>query len=161
MKILRRRRRLDDLNIVLRRQREKSFEPRAGMFRSHAFKSVRQQQHESRQPLPLGFRARKKLVNDDLRGVHKVAELRFPKHERFRAIKAVTVFKTERAGFAKQTVVNFDGCLLRREMLQRYEWMSVLLVMQNRVPLAERSPARVLSSKSDANASSGMGIPPV
>ncbi len=81
MKILRGRGRLDDLDVVLRREREKSFEPRAGMFRPHALESVRQQQHESRQPPPFVFRAGDELINDDLRGVHEIAELRFPNHK--------------------------------------------------------------------------------
>ena len=152
MKILRGRRRLDDLNVVLRREREKSFQPRAGMFRPHALKSVRQQQHESRQPTPFGFRAGDELINDDLRGVHEIAELCLPKHERFRAIKAVTIFKTERAGFAERAVENFHGRLFGREMLQRHERMSVLLIVKNRVALAECAASGVLPGQANPHA---------
>src|SRR5919109_729024 len=76
VEILRGRGGLDDLHVVLRREGEKPFQPRAGMFRSKALEPMRQQQHEAGQPTPFVFRAADELVENDLRGIDKIAELR-------------------------------------------------------------------------------------
>src|SRR6185437_12344495 len=145
MKQLRWCRRLRDLDIVLSREREKSFEPRAGMFRTHAFKSVRQQHDQTGQPVPFVFRAHNKLVEDDLRDVDEIAELRFPQNQTVRPIETVTVFKTERGVFAKRAVDDFHRRLFGGQMLQRRKRISIFVIVKNRVPMTERAARRVLS----------------
>src|SRR5437016_36091 len=109
MKILRGCRRLNDLNVVLRREGEESFQPRARMLGPHALKAMRQQQYQSGQPPPFIFRAADKLVEDDLCRIDEITELRLPNHQTIRAIEAVAIFETKRARFAKRAIVDFDG----------------------------------------------------
>ena len=78
MEILRGRRRITNLEIVLRAKLEITLEARARMFRSLAFVTMRQQHHEPRRLLPLVFRSRDVLIDDRLRAVAEVAKLRFP-----------------------------------------------------------------------------------
>ncbi len=58
------------------------------MLRALAFVAVRQQQRDAGQQAPLGFAGGDELVDDDLRAVGEVAELRFPQHERFGEVAA-------------------------------------------------------------------------
>lgn len=50
----------------------------------HALHAVRLQQHDTGLPHPLGLPARDELVDDALRHVVEVAELRLPQHQRVR-----------------------------------------------------------------------------
>jgi hypothetical protein len=56
--------------------------------------SSRQQHHQTRQLPPFVFRARDELVDDHLRHVHEIAELRLPDHQSVRIIEAVAIFKS-------------------------------------------------------------------
>ncbi len=116
MKILRGRGGLDDLNVVLGCERKnlsrRALECSVPCLQIRAATITRVPTVAA-----IAFRAGDELVNDDLRGIRKITELRFPKRQRFRAIEAVTIFKTEGAGFAKRAVDNFHGRLFGREML--------------------------------------------
>ena len=48
------------------------------------------------------------LVDDDLRAVREVAELRLPHAEQIGIIQRVAVVETEHAGLAEQRVVNAE-----------------------------------------------------
>ena len=120
MEVLRRRCQIADLDIVLGAGLEKTLEPRAGMFRPLPFVAVRQQKHDPARPLPLRFRRHDELVDDDLRAVREIAELRFPQAEHVRKIERVTVIEPENGGFGEQAVVNTNARLLGREMEQRH-----------------------------------------
>ncbi len=52
------------------------------------FVAVRQQQHDAAAPLPLRLRGRDELVDDHLRTVREVAELRLPQDELVRVGQA-------------------------------------------------------------------------
>ena len=111
VKILRGSREVADLDIVLGAGLEKALEPRAGMLRPLAFVAVRQQQHDAARPLPFRFRRDDELIDDDLRAVRKIAELRFPEAEHVRIIERVTVIEPEHRGLGEQAVVNADARL--------------------------------------------------
>ena len=64
VKILRGRRRINDLHVVLRAQRQKTFQTRAAVFGSLPFESVRQQEDNAAQPIPLVFGAGDELVDE-------------------------------------------------------------------------------------------------
>ena len=68
------------------------------MLRTHALETVRQEQDEPREPFPLVLRTHDELIDDHLRGVHEVAELRLPQHEPVRIIEAIAPFETEHGG---------------------------------------------------------------
>ena len=79
MEVLCRSRGLAHLHVVARAELQIAFDARAGVFRPLAFVAVRQQQHESGEQVPLVFASDDELVDDDLRAVGEVAELRFPR----------------------------------------------------------------------------------
>src|ERR1043166_4531669 len=141
---------IDDLDIVLRGQSQETFEPRAGVFGTLSFKSVRQQQHNPAQSPPLVFRAGDELVDDDLRRIPEVAELRFPTHQSVWPIQAVAVFESQHSCLGKRAVQDFDRRLIRGKVLQRRVGLASSVVMQHRVPLAESPASRDLSRQADA-----------
>src|SRR6266540_82718 len=101
MEDLRRRCRIGDLNIILGGQLKEAFEARARMFRTLAFKSMWQVQHETTQPMPFVFRARYELVDDNLRDIAEIAELRLPNCQRVRIIQTVAILKSQNADLRK------------------------------------------------------------
>jgi len=72
-----------------------AFEARRGVLRPLAFVAMRQQQHEAAHAQPFRFARRQELVDDDLRAIGEIAELRLPQHQRHRVGKAVAVFETD------------------------------------------------------------------
>ena len=97
MEILRRGRGLADLHIVAGAQLQIALDAGAGVFRPLAFVTVRQQHHQSGQQAPLVFAGSYELVDDDLRAVGEIAELRLPHHQRLGIVAAVAVLKTQHA----------------------------------------------------------------
>ena len=65
------------------------------MLRPLAFVAVRQQHGEAAVASPFGFAGGDELVNQHLRAVGKVAELRFPDGQPQRLGGGVAVFKAE------------------------------------------------------------------
>src|SRR5579884_2028148 len=65
VKILRGGGRIRDLHVMLGSERKKAFQARTGMFRSSAFKTVREQKHQPGKPPPFVFRAGNELINYD------------------------------------------------------------------------------------------------
>src|SRR5581483_4714651 len=73
--------RVADLDVVLGAELEPALEPRARVLRPLPLVAVREQHDEPAHPLPLRLRARDELVDDHLRAVREVAELRLPHDE--------------------------------------------------------------------------------
>ncbi len=115
VKILRRIRRLADLEIVARRELQKPFDARARVFGTLALVAVRQQQNHARKQIPFVFPSADELIDHCLRHIDEIAELRLPEDERFWIIAAVTVFESEHAGFGKRGIVNFAARLSREK----------------------------------------------
>src|SRR5688572_31858087 len=115
------------------------------MFRSPSFERMGQQHHHTAQPAPLVFSARDELIDDDLCGVGEISILRFPDHEAIRTIQAVSVFEAENAGLRQWTVADLDGSLVRRDVLKGDVTLVGFNVVQNSVPLAERSSFGILA----------------
>ena len=65
------------------------------MLRPLALIAVRQQEHETRHAQPFALAGGDELVDDDLRAVGEVAELRLPQHERVGLGEAVAIFEAE------------------------------------------------------------------
>src|SRR6056297_3806190 len=70
-------RRVRHLHVGLGAQLEEPLEPGRGVLRTLALEPVGQQHRETGEPAPLVLAAGDELVDDHLRGVHEVAELRF------------------------------------------------------------------------------------
>ena len=69
------------------------------MFRSLAFIAMRQKQEQTRHAKPFPLAAGKELIDDHLRAVGEIAELRFPKHESIRFGKAIAIFEPQHGFF--------------------------------------------------------------
>ena len=63
-------------------------------------------------PLPFRFRRDDELIDDDLRAVRKIAELRFPEAKHVRIIERITVIEPEDRGFGEKAVVNANARLI-------------------------------------------------
>ena len=81
VEIIGRRRAVGDLQIVLGAQLQIALEPRRAMLRPLPFEAVRKQHDEAAGAQPLGFAGGDELVDDALRAIGEVAELRFPQHQ--------------------------------------------------------------------------------
>jgi len=84
VEVVRRRRAVGDLHVVFGGHLQETLETRRGMFRSLALIAVRQQADEAGHSQPLAFARRDELVEQHLRAVGEVAELRFPHRQRIR-----------------------------------------------------------------------------
>src|SRR5260370_5080182 len=144
VEILRGGRGLADLHVVFRGELHEELHARAGVLRSLAFVAVRQEHHDTRWKVPLVLARADELVDDHLRTVGEIAELRFPQNERLGIVAAETVFETEAAGLRKRRVVNLAESLLLGKMREREGVVLRLSVDQNRVALAERAALRIL-----------------
>ena len=69
----------------------------AGVFRPLAFVAVRQQHDQPGEQAPLVLAGDDELIDDDLRAVGEVAELRLPQHQRFGIVAAVAVLEAQHA----------------------------------------------------------------
>src|ERR1700680_4453315 len=78
VKILRGGGRLADLHVFFAGELHEALDPRAGMLRSLAFIAVREKHYQAGRKIPFVFTGADELVDDDLRAVCEVAELRFP-----------------------------------------------------------------------------------
>ena len=136
---------LRDLDVVLRGELDEALDAGAGVFRALAFVAVGQQHDDAGEQIPLGFAGADELVDDGLRDVDEVAELRFPEDERFGIVAAVAVFEAEDAGFGESGVVDFAAGLVGRDVFQRDVFVFVLDVDEDGVALVEGAAAGVLS----------------
>ena len=114
MEVLRCGGRLADLDVVVRGELQIALDAGARMLRALAFIAMRQQHDHAGQQSPLVFAGRDELVDDNLRAVGKVAELRLPQHQRLGIVAAVAVLEAKHAGFRKHRVVNLKPRLVRR-----------------------------------------------
>src|SRR6476469_10287811 len=107
MEILRRRGWITNLKIVLGAELQETLKPRAGVFGALAFVAVRQKQGQARRLPPLVFRGGNVLINNGLRSVYKIAELRFPHYQGIARHDRIAIFETEHAFLGKRTIKDF------------------------------------------------------
>src|SRR4029079_18020519 len=99
MKVLRWAGRIDDLNIVLRGQGQKTFHPRARMLRTLPFKTMWQQHNQTAQAQPLVFRAGDELVDNHLGCIEEITKLSLPSDETFGIVQAITILEPKNTRF--------------------------------------------------------------
>src|ERR1700721_2081999 len=93
VEILRGRGGLANLQIVFGSQLHVALDAGAGMLGALAFVAVGEQKHEASRKIPLVFTGAEELVDDYLRAVGKISELRFPQNQRFRIVATESVFE--------------------------------------------------------------------
>ena len=84
MKMLRGSGGVDHLHVVVGAEGEESLQSGAGMLGSGPLVAVGEEAGQSRESFPFGFGGGDELVEDDLRAVGKVTELRLPDHQHVR-----------------------------------------------------------------------------
>src|SRR5262245_49177437 len=152
VKIIRGRGAVRDLPVVLGAELEIALEPRRGMFRPLALIAMRQQEDEPRHAEPFALARGNELIDDDLRAVGEIAELRFPQHERVRLGEAVPVLEAEHGLFRQHRVDDFERRLAFGQVLERGVFLLVLLVHQHGMALGEGAALGVLAREPDAEA---------
>src|SRR5215471_20199172 len=84
-----------DPDVLLRRRLQEPLEPGARVLRPVALVAVRQEQREPESLTPLRQAGDDELVEDDLRAVDEVAELRLPEDERLGSGDRVAVLEAD------------------------------------------------------------------
>src|SRR5262249_50160557 len=89
------------------------------------------------------------LIDNHLRGIHKVSELRLPQDERTTRSDAVTVFEAESTRFGKRAVVDLEARFVSGDRCKGSPFGSGLGVHERGMSMAEGSTNRVLTGDSD------------
>src|SRR5690606_30940983 len=99
------------------------------------------------------------LINDDLRAVDEIAELRLPLAEHLRVIERVAVVEAEYGGLGQQRVVHAEFRLAGRDTFEGHVTFARLRIIEHRVALAERAAAAILAAEPDRRALDQQGAP--
>src|SRR6202790_1046519 len=138
---------LANLHVVFRGELHEALEPRAGMLRALAFIAVRQEQYDAGGQIPFVFTGADELVDDHLRAVGEIAELRLPQNERFRIVAAEPILETDAASLREGGIVNLAKRLLARQVRKRDVVVLGFRINQDGVALIEGGAFRVLPSE--------------
>ena len=118
------------------------------MLRALSLVAVRQQQHQPAQSAPLHFAGGNELVYHHLRAVGKIAELRFPQHQRIWLGGGVAIFKTQHRFFGQQGIdhhkVSLVGCKMLQWGINAFVPFHAILVMPGGMAMEERSAPGIL-----------------
>src|SRR5438309_3233056 len=152
VEVLRRRGQVADLHVVLGAELEEALEARARVLGALALVAVREEQHEAAHALPLRLRAGEELVDDHLRAVDEVAELRLPEDQPARVGEAHAELEAEHGVLGQHAVDDAEGRLVAPDVV---EWDVLVVgvdVVEDGVALAEGAAARVLPAHADRDA---------
>ena len=108
-----------NLHVLLSAKLQITFQTRGGVLRTLTFVAVRQQHHQTTHTAPFLLAGRDELVDNHLRTVGEVAELRFPDGQRARFCRGITVFKRQYRFFRQYGVPYAERALTVMHMLQR------------------------------------------
>ena len=122
VEIVGRRGRHDHLPVVLGGELQVALEPRRAVLRPLPLVAVRQQHHQAVHAQPLALARADELVDDDLRAVGEVAELRFPQHQRIGLGRGVAVLEAQHARLGQRAVDHLEaapglGDVIERDVL--------------------------------------------
>mmetsp|Transcript_33147 Transcript_33147/g.28042 ORF Transcript_33147/g.28042 Transcript_33147/m.28042 type:complete len:365 (+) Transcript_33147:972-2066(+) len=112
---------------------EEALKTRRGVLRTLPFIAVRQQQNEARLAQPLLFAGRDKLIDDHLRRVGEIAELRLPQNEGIGVLEGVAELEAQHAVLGEIRVEYCEGRLGIAEVLERDVFALILLIVQDGV----------------------------
>ena len=132
------------------RELEEPLEPRARVLGPVALVAVRQEQGQTRRLPPLRAAGDDELVDDDLRPVDEVAELRLPEDERVRRGDRVAVLEAESRVLGERRVVDLErGVRAARDAGSARTVSPVCGVVEDEVPVRERAALGVLAGEPD------------
>ncbi|MCY1238751.1 hypothetical protein D9M72_515080 [compost metagenome] len=131
---------------------QEALDPCGRVVRTLAFVAVGQHEHQGGTLAPLLLGRGDELIDDGLRAVDEVAELRFPQHQCIGALHGVSVFEAHRSVFGQQGVVDPQLGLVIGEVAQGQPFIAVGAVVEHGVALHEGSAAGILACEPDRNA---------
>src|SRR5947209_5620543 len=152
VEVLRRRGQVADLHVVLGAELEEALEARARVLGALALVAVREEQHEAAHALPLRLRAGEELVDDHLRAVDEVAELRLPEDQPAGVGEAHAELEAEYGVLGQHAVDDAEGRLVAPDVVERNVPVAGLDVVEDGVALAEGAAAGVLPAHPDRDA---------
>ena len=152
VEVLRRRGQVADLHVVLGAELEEALEARARVLGALALVAVREEQHEAAHALPLRLRAGEELVDDHLRAVDEVAELRLPDDQPARVGEAHAELEAEDGVLGQHAVDDAERHLVAPDVVERDVAVAGLDVVEDGVALAEGAAAGVLPAHADRDA---------
>ena len=121
------------------------------MFRALSFEAVREEHREATEPVPFVFRGRNELIDDDLRDIDEVTELRLPAHERIWRVERVAELETEHAHLRQRAVVDLEPCLVVAQVREARVPAARVLVVDHRVTVTEGAASHVLPGQPASN----------
>ncbi len=142
----------DHPDVALRREVEEPSHAGAGVLRPLALVAMGQQQGQPGGQPPLGQSRRDELVDDDLGGVHEIAELGLPQHQRLGRCHAVAVLEAQGRQLGERAVVQLHRGQRPGQVSNRRDGGPGLDVVQHQVTLAEGTALGVLAGKADRHA---------
>ena len=152
VEVIRRRRAIGDLHVVFGAHLQEALEPRGGMLRALPFIAVRQQADEAGHAQPFALGRRDELIEQHLRAVGEIAELRFPERQRIRLGGRIAVFVAEHGLFREHRIEDFVAPLLLADVIERGVARFGFLIEQHRMALREGAAFAVLSGQPHAMA---------
>ena len=118
------------------------------MLRPLPLVAVRKEHHQPARAQPFGLARGDELVDDHLRAVGEVAELRLPQHQRARIGERKAKFEAEYAKLGKRRVADLEAAAV--DVAERNELLAGLLVDPDGVAVAEGAAPAVLAGQADA-----------
>src|SRR3982751_1611636 len=146
MEILGRSSAVANLNISLGAKLQKTLHAPTGMLRTLPFESVRQQENQATWLIPLYFGGNDELIDDNLRAIHEIAELRFPHDQGQRIGHAVTKLEAHDGVLAQQAIDSFESHLIRDKMLERNVGFTGFVIREFKMPLSKCAARNVLAA---------------
>ena len=143
---LRRRRRAGHAQVVLAAQLQEAAQVAARVVRPDALVAMRQQHRQRGGVAPLLLARADVLVDEDLRAVDEVAELRFPHRQRARGADAVAVLEAQHRLLGQRRVVDVEaaaGAVAGRHLAQRHELRGRAVARAARTASLLRGPDRL------------------
>src|SRR4051812_6819879 len=110
---------VDHLHVVFRAHLQEALQPRRGMLGPLSLIAMRQHADEAGHAQPFAFPRGDELVEQHLRAIGEVAELRFPDGQRGRLGQRVAVLEAEHRFFRQQRVDDLVTPLIGLQMLER------------------------------------------
>ena len=136
------------LHVVSGAQLEVALHAAAGVLAAHALIAVRQEERQAVGGVPFVLPGGEELVDDDLRPVVEVAELRLPDGQAF-GVPCVAEIEAHHAVLAEMRVVDGQRLLALFEVVQRNPLLLGVLGLDHGMAVAEGAALHVLAADPD------------
>ena len=146
-----------DLDVVLGGHGEEALQARAGVLGPRALVAVGKQEREPAQPAPLVLGGDDELVDDDLRPVGEVTELRLPEDQRVGVVQRVAELEAHAPGLGERAVVDLEPPRSRPQVLERHVDRAGLRVVEHGVAMSEGAALGVLAGEPDVSPGAKQG----